>query len=599
MGRTNVNPAIKLKRMLKDGVGFDVLYQYITDNAKSFTYEDLMTKKLVESIFNADSLAKEQRDILNNTLLSSIESHKKEYGDYIQFIINVYLVISKLTNQIEQIVRDTFGNSLFQFEYCLGMFIQEHPQTIHLAKMLLRNMAFKSLKNDLHIKVQSNITLDKSIYKVRKYKLKCAYEFAVEMGALIEQNDNIAFLRSYAMKTTLDNEKPAFQIGIFNDELEKSIMKGEKYNEYIYNKRKENFLNKIFYNYYKCHICRYCGLTDQYDEKKKLALEILYRQYKHLTMIDTMFFYTGTLPSYILSILSYLYMELIKLVIFSSGDVRLINKSCIKRNMLFNEYISEKDFELCIKLISNCGLQSNSPLQFFESADSIAIGSWMFDADLSIIEEAKNISFNSRKNSELGSATEFFGKTLFEELIRDRIEQHGWATIKHQVNIKENKKIVTDLDLIAYKNGIVIIGQVKVAHTGRRSYQLWKTKKTIENGINQMQKCLKAFNDRKDLLYSILKKDNIIKNRECIKSVLPLVITSNNYFSEAFLSKNITAIGFEMLDEILCYTNDFSNEELLSSLKRPLYNYTFNRQIAFCTSEINASQYKLTFQEYD
>ena len=263
---------------------------------------------------------------------------------------------------------------------------------------------------------------------------------------------------------------PLLTLSLSDSCFETGLQQGVLYNAYL-SKMKANEEPGYVHSYYKCKICRYCSLTGIPEEGKESAFELLSRQYSQMNITDTFYFLTGDIPSYIFSIVSLLYVELIKLVMFADSTYIVLSKDDIRKQMLWGDYISASDFETCFSLVIR-----HEPFRGYflpiNNGENILIGNWMFDLDLSIIERSKEIAFDCSRASKLGKGANFFGKEVFERVVRNKICDFGWQSVDTGIKLKKNKKIVTDVDLIAYKNGLVLIGQLKVASCGRDDYQI-------------------------------------------------------------------------------------------------------------------------------
>jgi len=267
--------------------------------------------------------------------------------------------------------------------------------------------------------------------------------------------------------------------------------------------------------------------------------------------------------------------------------------------MLWGDKISIADFELCFSLILNHEVVRGYFLPI-DNGEAILIGKWMFDFDLSIVERAKEVAFDCSKTSKLGKGSNFFGKDVFETVVRKKICDFGWKTINTPIKLKQNKKIVTDVDLIAFKKGVVMIGQLKVAHSGRDDYQIWKAKQILRQAVAQAKLSVELFKNNPDLLYSILKKENITLRKEEIKEVIPIVVTSSNYFIGLVDESNVSVVSFDMLCETMWHAQDDPTNELtLRSLKDPMSLYSFGNPLNKVVSEINQNEFHIFYEEYE
>lgn len=595
------------KKIITHNYAFEEVLSFIEENVDESCYEMFLTQKIFWKLIFSKIYSTEQKDYIISKLGLKFLHDKSDFYNHIAFLKAFYPIANNIYNDIQEKISKNFDDSLFLFTYCFGLFVYENPDTIFLPKKFIYNIAYKTLRNDINYgNVQAKINLANSVYDSRKSILDYIYKEAIKYGAIYEKYDDISYLKSNVVDIFYKNNKPVSKIILKNPEFELSIQQGDAYNAYLYNSKlnsEPGFLHSYYNNYYKCKVCKYCTVMNQGDEVEDLALYLLDRQYKQMNVTDLFYFFTGTTPSYILSILSFLYTELL-LVVFSKDNYKILDRNFIRKNMLFSNHISEEDFDMCISLICNYGQNDSenyhSTIPFFQLEDKIIIGKWMFDYNFSIIEEAKNISFNNVKSKKLGESTNYFGKNVFEKIVKDKMTQLGWCVVDFSIKLKNEKNIKTDIDLLAFKHGIVVIGQLKVANCGRSPYQIWKASEAIKRGINQAKSCIDILQNDSNLLYSILKKVNFVEAKGDIKEIIPIVVTSNHYFSKIDVLSNISVIGFDMLCELLYYAQeDSTNEFIIKSLKDPIAQYNFNKSIDMVISEINTEEYQLFYEEYE
>jgi hypothetical protein len=341
------------------------------------------------------------------------------------------------------------------------------------------------------------------------------------------------------------------------------------------------------------------------SETKKIASSLIENQIKLKTTLDNFFIYTNNIPSFIYSILLLLYSELIFLIFYSEENYKYISKDYIMKNMVFGNIISEEDFDLCYKLIflNNYTINEFSLLKvpFYELNNRVLLAKWMFDKDFSVIDETKKIALNGRNNSKIGKVTNYFGKEVLEKIVKERFKDYQWQVIETDIKIKKNKKIVTDIDLVAFKEGTVIIGQIKLANSTVHPYHIWKSNQIIEKAKKQMMVTKEILNDNDNLLYSILKRGNIINCKTEIKNVHNLVISGNNFFNNYDNSlKGISVVGFEILDYYLCYITNFERPFSIKELfELKFTSVDFERLIYKTESVIDNSKYKFLYEELE
>lgn len=97
-------------------------------------------------------------------------------------------ILSKISMQIT----DNFPDSLAIFYYCLGLFVDENPDMIGMAKRVIMSVAKRILNNDVTtINYQLSISIE-NIYLKNKPVLNLIYQEAICYGALVEKYDAIS-----------------------------------------------------------------------------------------------------------------------------------------------------------------------------------------------------------------------------------------------------------------------------------------------------------------------------------------------------------------------------------------------------------------------
>lgn len=76
---------------------------------------------------------------------------------------------------------------------------------------------------------------------------------------------------------------------------------------------------------------------------------------------------------------------------------------------------------------------------------------------------------------------------LWEAYIGSIFEQYSWRILGKRIEVKHQTEVVTDIDLIVEKNGIVLLVQAKTVNECTTPYERWKTRNTIIKGIRQAQ----------------------------------------------------------------------------------------------------------------
>lgn len=570
---------------------------YINEHIENSSYEVFLAQKLLQNLYANSNFTLDQKKEILLCLGRKFLGHEQEIINNYRFIETFFPIANNLYFEIETLVKSNFQQSLFVFSYCMGLYVQKNLNTIHTAKNFILTVARKVLTNDMSLgKLQSQIVLANSVYYDNETAIETIYEKAIKYGVIREKYDAISFNREKIVHISIQDSVPFLTLKLSNSFFETGLQQGVIYTAYLSGIKAQEEPGFV-HSYYKCKICKYCLISNVPDDEKEYAFELLKRQYSHMNITDTFYFLTGDMPSYIFSMISLLYTELIKLVVFSDLTYMVLSKNDIKQQMLWGNYISQSDFETCFYLVINHESFRGYFLPINNGKD-ILIGSWMFDFDLSIIERTKEVAFDSSKASQLGKGSNYFGKNVLEKVVRDKICDFGWQSVKTAVKLKQNKKIATDVDLIAYKNGVVLVGQLKVANCGRDSYQIWKAKQIISQAVSQAKLSVDILKNDIKLIYSILKRAGIGLHKEEIKYIVPIVVTSSNYFIGLTGESGVAVISFDMLCETMYYAQDDVNNELtLRLLENPALLYSFSAPLETIISEIIQDEFHIIYEE--
>ena len=566
--------------------------RYITENFDESFFEIFMAQKGIEKIYRNVLLDdKEKREVIS-LLQETMKNHAREIQNTYIFLEKIIHIGEKVLIRIKEIISANFPDSLACFYYCTGMYIQEHPEMIGLARSLLINVAKRCLNDDLaSIKYKLSISLANIYVKTKGYYQEI-YEEAVKYGVLAEKYDAISFDSEYIDSICVVESKPFIRFKLRDYNFEYGVQRGVYYHNCIVRKKyKED--PGVIHSYYKCLVCRHSIFE---DVDKELVQELLNRQFSNMNQTDVFFFLTGDFQSYILSMISYIYTRFIMLLTHPTHMIERITKKEIRKNMMWGDMIGDDDFELCY---SSLLLNKNFSSHFSVLGEDVLLGKWQWDLDVSIVEIAKNVALDSRTSKRAGENADNFGKRIYEKLVKGMLADSGWKVIQHSVKLKDNKKIITDVDLLAYNNGVVLLGQIKVANCGRKRYELWKTKQTINNAVDQIEKCMEKFHDE-NLMYSILKKEKILSDRTEIKKIIPVVITSSSYFIGMNANGLVPILSWDMFYQVVRYVEETNAYEELSNYfnnLESLYDFPISKEVEM--SVIDQEEYRIEYEEYE
>ena len=576
-------------------LSFEECSKTISENIDLQSYDLFMAKRGPEKIYRSNILTEVQKNALIELIKKRIPSQALQIENTYAFLKCIIQVGDSILSKISVQITDNFPDSLAIFYYCLGLFVDENPDMIGMAKRVIMSVAKRILNNDVTtINYQLSISIE-NIYLKNKSVLNSIYQEAIRYGVLVEKYDAISFGSEYIEEINID-KIPRINMKFVNADFEYGLQCGVKYHNHIVRRRyKED--SGVIESFYKCMICKYCSLWGNDEVEKELAFDFLKKQFANRNQTDLFFFFTGDYQSYVLSIVAYIYTQFLLLFFCSKDTMKMITKLDIWKNMLWGDIISADVFNDCYALIT---ADEDFNKFFWVADDNIVLGRWQLDFDLSIVELAKRISLNSRLSHEAGKNSNKFGKEVYEKLVRSILESKGWNIVPSSIKIKNNKEIQTDVDLIAYNQGYVIIGQIKFANSGRTRYDIWKARQSINKAVSQIKFSLLKFSEDNNLLFSILKKNNFCKCKEDIKQIVPVVITSSSYFIGEYKATKIPVVSWDMFSQIIESLNHYNTladiEGYFSNLEA-LYSFDLAKEIT--VSEIDCDEFNIKYEEYD
>ena len=113
-----------------------------------------------------------------------------------------------------------------------------------------------------------------------------------------------------------------------------------------------------------------------------------------------------------------------------------------------------------------------------------------------------------------------FGR-LWEDFVSMTLKEFGWSILARGIKLKKNGKAITDVDVIAARNGLVLILQLKaLAGQGVNSYDHWRNRKIIHKGAFQASAAIDFIRDEPLFLQSIVPKRAVADVRRVQAAVL-------------------------------------------------------------------------------
>jgi len=185
---------------------------------------------------------------------------------------------------------------------------------------------------------------------------------------------------------------------------------------------------------------------------------------------------------------------------------------------------------------------------------------------------------------------DYLGKNygeILEEYLEQIFDEHHWNILGRQIKLKKNGSILSDIDLIVEKCGLILLIQIKGISESRTPYEYWKSKIKIKEGVEQAVLAGKYVTLESQMLKGLVKKKNISQNK--ITIIQPIVITPAFTFS-GWNKNNIPVLSLDYIlsilngakSEIISKDNEIietkyflsqepTADEIVSLLKNPYY----------------------------
>lgn len=107
----------------------------------------------------------------------------------------------------------------------------------------------------------------------------------------------------------------------------------------------------------------------------------------------------------------------------------------------------------------------------------------------------------------------------------DKFRVAGFLSLTNY-NVRIGGNLLTDIDLVAFKEGVLFLGQAKIVIEPDSAYDRWKAEQKLRHAAVQLRRCVEHLDDiRLELLRILGTSENIIK-------VVPFIITNTRQFTE-------------------------------------------------------------------
>lgn len=118
---------------------------------------------------------------------------------------------------------------------------------------------------------------------------------------------------------------------------------------------------------------------------------------------------------------------------------------------------------------------------------------------------------------------------IWETFVADTLQGFGWTILERGVKIRRNHQVLTDVDILALGQGLLLVIQFKaVSGSGVNTYEHWKTRRVIVKGAEQASIAAREIRDNPHLLVSLLSSKRVT---QAVEHIQPVVITTSPLFT--------------------------------------------------------------------
>jgi len=110
--------------------------------------------------------------------------------------------------------------------------------------------------------------------------------------------------------------------------------------------------------------------------------------------------------------------------------------------------------------------------------------------------------------------------------LRRRFENAGFQALAN-FRVQVNHKELTDIDLVAFKDGILFLGQCKIVIEPDNLYDTWKAQGKLEFAAGQLDTCILHLGEVRSTLFERLRLKGITE-----ETVVPFILTNTRQFTE-------------------------------------------------------------------
>jgi hypothetical protein len=176
---------------------------------------------------------------------------------------------------------------------------------------------------------------------------------------------------------------------------------------------------------------------------------------------------------------------------------------------------------------------------------------------------------------------------IWEAFVADAMQEFGWKILGRGVKIRRNHQVLTDVDILALKQRLLLVIQVKaIAGKGVNTFEHWKARGVVKKGAEQASIAAREIQGNPSFLISVSPSRFV---DQTVEQIQPLVVVTSPFFtgwkhrdvpiiSSKYLMSLLRGaqVEFKLQDHSVVSTRRFAagenltSEEFLQLLKTPL-----------------------------
>lgn len=125
-----------------------------------------------------------------------------------------------------------------------------------------------------------------------------------------------------------------------------------------------------------------------------------------------------------------------------------------------------------------------------------------------------------------GEVGRLYGQ-VWEDFLARSFEGTGWSIIGRNINLVDNGRTVTEIDLLLFRDDLLVAAEIKaLTGSGHSPYDHWKNRMIIEKGCRQALLASQYLSAHREVIASIANR----MIASAVRHIQPLVLTSEHMF---------------------------------------------------------------------